>query len=411
MNKQKIINDPIYGFITIPGDLVFDIIEHRYFQRLRRIKQLGLTSYVYPGALHTRFHHALGAMHLMLTCIDTLKSKGTEITPEEAEGAIIAILLHDIGHGPFSHALESVIVKDVHHEEISLHFMNKLNEHFNGRLSLAIQIFQNKYHKSFLHQMVSSQLDMDRLDYLKRDSFFTGVSEGIINSDRIISMLRVHNDTLSVEAKGIYSIEKFIIARRLMYWQVYLHKTVLCAEHMLVNILRRAKYLVQKGVELPATPPFAFFLKNEITKNQFFNDVSVAEIFSRLDDYDIFTAIKMWQWHDDKVLNILCNNMVDRKLWHIEIGNKAFDESKMSAIKKRVQEKLNLTAEEASYFVISDSVSNNAYKPGDDKINLLYRDGSMIDIADAADQLNISVLSNTVEKFFMCYPKECVLKD
>ncbi len=411
MNKQKIINDPIYGFITIPGDLVFDIIEHRYFQRLRRIKQLGLTSYVYPGALHTRFHHALGAMHLMLTCIDTLKSKGTEITPEEAEGAIIAILLHDIGHGPFSHALESVIVKDVHHEEISLHFMNKLNEHFNGRLSLAIQIFQNKYHKSFLHQMVSSQLDMDRLDYLKRDSFFTGVSEGIINSDRIISMLRVHNDTLSVEAKGIYSIEKFIIARRLMYWQVYLHKTVLCAEHMLVNILRRAKYLVQKGVELPATPPFAFFLKNEITKNQFFNDVSVAEIFSRLDDYDIFTAIKMWQWHDDKVLNILCNNMVDRKLWHIEIGNKAFDESKMSAIKKRVQEQLNLTAEEASYFVISDSVSNNAYKPGDDKINLLYRDGSMIDIADAADQLNISVLSNTVEKFFMCYPKECVLKD
>jgi HD superfamily phosphohydrolase len=411
VNKQKIINDPIYGFITIPGDLVFDIIEHRYFQRLRRIKQLGLTSYVYPGALHTRFHHALGAMHLMLTCIDTLKSKGTEITPEEAEGAIIAILLHDIGHGPFSHALESVIVKDVHHEEISLHFMNKLNEHFNGRLSLAIQIFQNKYHKSFLHQMVSSQLDMDRLDYLKRDSFFTGVSEGIINSDRIISMLRVHNDTLSVEAKGIYSIEKFIIARRLMYWQVYLHKTVLCAEHMLVNILRRAKYLVQKGVELPATPPFAFFLKNEITKNQFFNDVSVAEIFSRLDDYDIFTAIKMWQWHDDKVLNILCNNMVDRKLWHIEIGNKAFDESKMSAIKKRVEEQLNLTAEEASYFVISDSVSNNAYKPGDDKINLLYRDGSMIDIADAADQLNISVLSNTVEKFFMCYPKECVLKD
>jgi hypothetical protein len=411
VNKQKIINDPIYGFITIPGDLVFDIIEHRYFQRLRRIKQLGLTSYVYPGALHTRFHHALGAMHLMLTCIDTLKSKGTEITPEEAEGAIIAILLHDIGHGPFSHALESVIVKDVHHEEISLHFMNKLNEHFNGRLSLAIQIFQNKYHKSFLHQMVSSQLDMDRLDYLKRDSFFTGVSEGIINSDRIISMLRVHNDTLSVEAKGIYSIEKFIIARRLMYWQVYLHKTVLCAEHMLVNILRRAKYLVQKGVELPATPPFAFFLKNEITKHQFFNDVSVAEIFSRLDDYDIFTAIKMWQWHDDKVLNILCNNMVDRKLWHIEIGNKAFDESKMSAIKKRVQEQLNLTAEEASYFVISDSVSNNAYKPGDDKINLLYRDGSMIDIADAADQLNISVLSNTVEKFFMCYPKECVLKD
>jgi HD superfamily phosphohydrolase len=411
MNKQKIINDPIYGFITVPGALVFDIIEHRYFQRLRRIKQLGLTSYVYPGALHTRFHHALGAMHLMLTCIDTLKSKGTEITPEEAEGAIIAILLHDIGHGPFSHALESVIVKDVHHEEISLHFMNKLNEQFNGKLSLAIQIFQNKYHKSFLHQMVSSQLDMDRLDYLKRDSFFTGVSEGIINSDRIISMLRVHNDTLAVEAKGIYSIEKFIIARRLMYWQVYLHKTVLCAEHMLVNILKRAKYLVQQGVDLPATPPFAFFLKNEVTKQQFFNDATVAEIFSRLDDYDIFTAIKMWQWNDDKVLNMLCNNMVDRKLWHIEISNQAFDDHELGFMKQRICNHLNLTPEEASYFVISDSVSNNAYKPGDDKINLLYRDGSMIDIADAADQLNISVLSNTVEKFFMCYPKECVLKD
>lgn len=411
LNKQKIINDPIYGFITIPSELVFDIIEHPYFQRLRRIKQLGLTAYVYPGALHTRFHHALGAMHLMVICIDTLRSKGTEITAQEAEGAIIAILLHDIGHGPFSHALESVIVKDVHHEEISLLFMNKLNEVFEGKLSLAIQIFQNKYHKNFLHQLVSSQLDMDRLDYLKRDSFFTGVSEGIINSDRIISMLRVANDTLAVEAKGIYSIEKFIIARRLMYWQVYLHKTVLCAEYMLVKILQRAKYLVKHGVDLPATPPFTFFLKNEITSHLFFEDPKISEVFSRLDDYDIFTSIKMWQWCDDKVLNLLCNNLVDRKLLHIEISNKAFNNEMQGKINKRVQEKLNLTEEEASYFVISDSVSNNAYKPGQDKINLLYRDGAMIDIADAADQLNISVLSNTVEKFFMCYPKECVVKD
>lgn len=410
-NKQKIINDPIYGFITIPGELVYDIIEHRYFQRLRRIKQLGLTAYVYPGALHTRFHHALGAMHLMSICIDTLRSKGTEITAEEAEGAIVAILLHDIGHGPFSHALESVIVKDVHHEEISLLFMNKLNIEFGGKLDLAIQIFQNKYHKNFLHQLVSSQLDMDRLDYLKRDSFFTGVSEGIINSDRIISMLRVADDTLAVEAKGIYSIEKFIIARRLMYWQVYLHKTVLCAEHMLVNILKRAKYLVKTGIDLPATPPFSFFLKNEISQHQFFEDAKISEVFSRLDDYDIFTSIKMWQWNDDKVMNLLCNNMVDRKLWHIEISNKPFDEKMTTFMLQRVQEKLNLNAEEASYFVISDSVTNNAYKPGDDKINLLYRDGTMIDIADAADQLNISVLSNTVEKFFMCYPKECIVKD
>ena len=411
LNKQKIINDPIYGFITIPSELVFDIIEHPYFQRLRRIKQLGLTAYVYPGALHTRFHHALGAMHLMITCIDTLRSKGTDISPEEAEGATIAILLHDIGHGPFSHALESVIVKDVHHEEISLLFMNKLNDVFNGKLSLAIQIFQNKYHKGFLHQLVSSQLDMDRLDYLKRDSFFTGVSEGIINSDRIISMLRVANDTLAVEAKGIYSIEKFIIARRLMYWQVYLHKTVLCAENMLVKILKRAKFLVKQGVDLPATPPFTFFLKNEISKQQFFEDPKISEVFSRLDDYDIFTSIKMWQWSDDKVLNLLCNALMDRKLLHIEISNKAFANEKISELNKSVQNILNLTQDEASYFIISDSVSNNAYKPGEDKINLLYRAGTMIDIADAADQLNISVLSNTVEKFFMCYPKECVVKD
>jgi len=411
LNKQKIINDPIYGFITIPSELVFDIIEHPYFQRLRRIKQLGLTAYVYPGALHTRFHHALGAMHLMITCIDTLRSKGTEITNEEAEGAIIAILLHDIGHGPFSHALESVIVKDVHHEEISLLFMNKLNDEFDGKLSLAIQIFQNKYSKNFLHQLVSSQLDMDRLDYLKRDSFFTGVSEGIINSDRIISMLRVKDDTLAVEAKGIYSIEKFIIARRLMYWQVYLHKTVLCAEHMLVKILQRAKYLTKLGIDLPATPPFAFFLKHEITQQQFFDESKISEVFSRLDDYDIFTSIKMWQWNDDKVLNLLCNQLIDRKLLHIEISNNPFEAEKQSTISKKVQTILNLNADEASYFLISDSVTNNAYKPGDDKINLLYRDGTMIDIADAADQLNISVLSNTVEKFFMCYPKECVVKD
>lgn len=411
LNKQKIINDPIYGFITIPSELVFDIIEHPYFQRLRRIKQLGLTAYVYPGALHTRFHHALGAMHLMITCIDTLRSKGTEITNEEAEGAIIAILLHDIGHGPFSHALESVIVKDVHHEEISLLFMSKLNDEFDGKLSLAIQIFQNKYHKNFLHQLVSSQLDMDRLDYLKRDSFFTGVSEGIINSDRIISMLRVSDDTLAVEAKGIYSIEKFIIARRLMYWQVYLHKTVLCAEHMLVKILKRAKFLLKNGIDLPATPPFAFFLKNEISSQLFFENPRISEVFSRLDDYDIFTSIKMWQWNDDKVLNLLCNQLIDRKLLHIEISNKPFEAEKKLTISQNVQTILNLNADEASYFVISDSVTNNAYKPGDDKINLLYRDGSMIDIADAADQLNISVLSNTVEKFFMCYPKECVVKD
>lgn len=405
-NKQKIINDPIYGFITVPSELIFDIIEHPFFQRLRRIKQLGMTNYVYPGALHTRFHHALGAMHLMSMCIETLKTKGTPINADETEGALIAILLHDIGHGPFSHALESVIVKDLHHEDISLLFMQKLNEQFGGKLSLAIEIFKNTYPKKFLHQLVSSQLDMDRLDYLKRDSFFTGVSEGIINSDRIISMLRVVDDELVVEAKGIYSVEKFIIARRLMYWQVYLHKTVLCAETMLVNILKRVKELSKANKELPATPPFSFFLKNNISAESFHIEKGVAEIFSRLDDYDIFTSIKMWQWSDDKVLQELCNALVDRKLWHIEISDQPYSEQQQQLKRTEIIQALNLNESEASYFVVSGSVSNNAYKPGEDKINLIYRDGKIIDIADAADQLNISVLSNTVEKFFMCYPKE-----
>ncbi|MCC6251176.1 MAG: HD domain-containing protein [Bacteroidia bacterium] len=410
-NKHKIINDPIYGFISIPNELIFDVIEHPYFQRLRRIKQLGMTSYVYPGALHTRFHHALGAMHLMMSCIETLKNKGTEITNEEAEGVIAAILLHDIGHGPFSHALESTIVSGSSHEKISLLFMNNLNSKFQGKLELAIQIFQNNYPKKFLHQLVSSQLDMDRLDYLKRDSFFTGVSEGVINSDRIISMLKVINDGLTVEAKGIYSVEKFIIARRLMYWQVYLHKTVLCAEKMLVNILTRAKHLARNGAELPSTPPLNFFLKNNFPLQEFYSDSKILEIFSRLDDYDIFTSIKMWQWHNDRVLNLLCNSLVDRKLWHIEFSNTPFEQEFILKIKNKIKQALTLSDEEAEYFVISDSVSNNAYKPGNDKINILYRDGTVKDIAEASDQLNISVLSNTVEKFFICYPKEYYNKD
>lgn len=410
-NKHKIINDPIYGFISIPNELIFDVIEHPYFQRLRRIKQLGMTSYVYPGALHTRFHHALGAMHLMMSCIETLKNKGTEISNEEAEGVIAAILLHDIGHGPFSHALESTIVSGSSHEKISLLFMNNLNSKFQGKLELAIQIFQNNYPKKFLHQLVSSQLDMDRLDYLKRDSFFTGVSEGVINSDRIISMLKVINDGLTVEAKGIYSVEKFIIARRLMYWQVYLHKTVLCAEKMLVNILTRAKHLARNGAELPSTPPLNFFLKNNFPLQEFYSDSKILEIFSRLDDYDIFTSIKMWQWHNDRVLNLLCNSLVDRKLWHIEFSNTPFEQEFILKIKNKIKQALTLSDEEAEYFVISDSVSNNAYKPGNDKINILYRDGTVKDIAEASDQLNISVLSNTVEKFFICYPKEYYNKD
>lgn len=410
INKHKIINDPIYGFIKIPSDLVFDVIEHPYFQRLRRIKQLGLTAYVYPGALHTRFHHAIGAMHLMLFAIETLRSKGTVITDKEAEGVTLAILLHDIGHGPFSHALETMIVSGISHETISAHFMDKLNIEFEGKLSLAIDIFKNNYPKKFLHQLVSSQLDMDRLDYLKRDSFFTGVSEGVINSDRIISMLCEVNDSLAIEAKGIYSIEKFIIARRLMYWQVYLHKTVLCAENMFVNIIKRAKKLISEGVELPATPPFLFFLQNKVDENMFVNDEKFVKIFSKLDDYDIFTAIKMWQWHSDKILAVLCENLIDRKLLHIEIANKPFEQSYIQRVRNQVQQQFDLKPDDVDFFVISDSITNNAYKMDEDHINIYYKNGQLVDIAEAADQLNISVLSKTVKKFFICYPKECIGK-
>ena len=406
VNKRKIFNDPIYGFITIPSEIIFDLIEHPYFQRLRRIKQLGLTGLVYPGALHTRFHHAMGAMYLMTQAIDVLRAKGVEITTAEAEGVTLAILLHDIGHGPFSHALESSIVSDVSHEQISEIFMDKLNVEMKGKLSLAIQIFKNDYSKKFLHQLVSSQLDMDRLDYLKRDSFFTGVSEGIISSDRILAMLAVADDSLAIEAKGIYSIEKFIIARRLMYWQVYLHKTVLGAEHLLVNILARAKELAAQGEELFATPAFQLFLKNRFTKNDFTNNAEVLKAFAALDDNDIFTSVKVWQSHNDFVLSTLCCNMVNRNLFHIELQNQPFEHQKIEDLKQKVKAKYNLKEEEIKYFVYSDSIKNSAYNPDSERINILYKDGKVVDIAHASDQLNISVLSQTVEKFYLCYPKE-----
>ena len=356
VNKRKIFNDPIYGFITIPSEIIFDLIEHPYFQRLRRIKQLGLTGLVYPGALHTRFHHAMGAMYLMTQAIDVLRAKGVEITTAEAEGVTLAILLHDIGHGPFSHALESSIVSDVSHEQISEIFMDKLNVEMKGKLSLAIQIFKNEYAKKFLHQLVSSQLDMDRLDYLKRDSFFTGVSEGIISSDRILAMLVVSDDSLAIEAKGIYSIEKFIIARRLMYWQVYLHKTVLGAENLLVNILARAKELAAQGEELFATPAFQLFLKNRFTKNDFTNNAEVLKAFAALDDNDIFTSVKVWQSHKDFVLSTLCCNMVNRNLFHIELQNQPFEHQKIADLKQKVKAKYNLKEDEIRYFVYSDSI-------------------------------------------------------
>jgi len=405
-NKKKILNDPVYGFISIQDDLIFDLIEHRYFQRLRRIKQLGLTHLVYPGALHTRFHHAIGTMHLMHQAIEVLRSKGHEITRDEENGALIAILLHDIGHGPYSHTLENSIVAEINHEELSLIFMERLNTEFSGALNTAIAIFKNEYPKHFLHQLVSSQLDMDRLDYLKRDSFFTGVSEGVINTDRIIKMLDIVDDELVVEAKGIYSVEKFIIARRLMYWQVYLHKTVLSAENMLMQVIRRARFLALNGEKLFATDPFGMFLQNEIGKDDFIKNPSILETFGELDDFDVFASIKMWTKSTDKVLATLSQNLVNRQLFRNEIQNKPFGYDLIAALKHKVAALYDISEADAGYFVFSDIARNSAYNPFNDRINILFRDGKVQDITEASDQLNIDILSKTVTKYFLCYPKQ-----
>jgi HD superfamily phosphohydrolase len=406
VEKRKIFNDPIYGFVSIPYGIILDLIDHPYFQRLRRIRQLGMTSFVYPGALHTRFHHALGAMYLMSQAIDTLRNKGVAISSKEQEGVLLAILLHDIGHGPFSHALEHSLVSGIPHEKISSLFMEQLNKEFKGKLSTAIEIFNNNYPKKFLHQLVSSQLDMDRLDYLKRDSFFTGVSEGIISTDRIIAMLNVKNDVLAVEEKGIYSVEKFIVARRLMYWQVYYHKTTVAAEQLLVMILKRAKELTKKGIKLFATPALDFFLNREFKINDFEKDNLVLKTFAKLDDYDIQASVKVWEECEDKILSTLCLNFNSRNLFKVKIQNKAFSTETINKIKKLVQQKFKITMKETSYFVIADTISNNAYNPTSDKINILFKDGKLKDITKASDQLNLQVLSTKVEKHFLCFPRE-----
>ncbi|MHB8258762.1 MAG: HD domain-containing protein [Bacteroidia bacterium] len=408
LNKRKIINDPIYGFVTLPDDFIYELINHPYFQRLRRIKQLGLTNLVYPGALHTRFHHAIGAMYLMTEAVKVLQSKQIEITEEESQAANIAILLHDIGHGPFSHALEHAIVQGVNHEVLSGLLMQQLNKQYKGKLSLAISIFNNQYKKKFLHQLVSSQLDMDRLDYLRRDSFFTGVSEGVISSDRIIKMLNVKNDELVIEEKGIYSIEKFIIARRLMYWQVYLHKTVVSAENVLVNILIRAKQLAGKGVDLFATPALSVFLKNNFSKKDFISKPDLLDSFASLDDYDIFTSVKVWAKHSDKILSMLCSNLVNRKLFRIELKREKSELSSKKELLEKCMKHYKLTEKEAAFFVVSGEIENSAYKTNNLKINILMNNGSIIDIAEAGDQLNIEVLSKTVKKYFICYPKDLI---
>lgn len=406
MNKKKLFNDPVYGFITAPTELTFDIIEHPYFQRLRRIKQLGLTEMVYPGALHTRFHHALGAMHLMDTALHTLRSKNNEINDTEYEASLIAILLHDVGHGPFSHALETAIFKNVHHEHLSMHIMHLLNEQFNGKLSLAIDIFQNKYHRRFFHELVSSQLDVDRLDYLNRDSFYTGVYEGKIGADRIIKMLDIANDKLVVEEKAIYSIENFLVSRRLMYWQVYLHKTVISAEHMVLRVVQRARELMQRGQDVPASENLRFFLSSDLTMEDFKRDKSILERFVALDDHDIWGGIKEWATHPDFILSYLAQSILSRKLFKVYLSNKPIEQEMLLGISELVQEKYNVSEEDVKYLMISGKISNNAYDVEGQTINMLTKTGYVVDVAEASDLPNIRGLSHKVEKHFVCYPKE-----
>ncbi len=406
-NKVKIFNDPVYGFIHIPDASVFDIIETHYFQRLRNIKQLGLSHLVYPGALHTRFHHAMGAMYLMGQAIETLRFKGHAINNAEALAVKQAILLHDIGHGPFSHALENVLIEGLDHEELTLMFMQKLHNELPFSLQEAMRIFTGTHPKKFLHQLVSGQLDMDRLDYLNRDNFFTGVSEGVISWDRIIKMLNVSGDHLVIDEKGIYSIEKFIIARRLMYWQVYLHKTVISAESMLLNTLKRAKMLALTGVELFATPPLKRFLYNRYDKAAFEGDSTLIEDFSLLDDHDIFSAIKTWTKHTDPILAFLCKGLVNRNLFRVTLQNTPFDEEEIQMVRERVRKHYHLSSlADTRFLVCHGTTKNRAYDPGTGNIFILSRDGTLTDIAQASDQLNINALSHPVEKYFLCHPKE-----
>ena len=403
--KRKIINDPLYGFITIADKLVFDVIEHPFFQRLRRIEQLGHASMVYPGALHTRFHHALGAMHLMSLAIETLRSKGFHISNEEAQGATLAILLHDIGHGPFSHALEHHIITGISHEEITSMFMKQMNIEFNHKLDVAIAIFENEYPRKFLHQLVSGQLDMDRLDYLMRDSFYTGVNEGVISTDRILKMLTVDDDELAVELKGIYSIEKFIVARRLMYWQVYYHKTVLAVEYMLISILNRARELVKNGRELPCSSALKFFLSRQVSREQFNASPDILLKFAALDDYDIHHAVKEWSGDSDPILGLLCKSLMNRKLFRVVINTEPFAAEKTTEIRNRIIERLKLSGEEYKYFIGQGEISNSAYDPGSDRITIVDKKGERWDISGLSEQLNIAVYNKTVSKYFTYFPK------
>ena len=403
--ERKIINDPVFGFINIPKGLLYDIVRHPLLQRLTRIKQVGLSSVVYPGAQHTRFQHSLGAFYLMSEAITQLASKGNFIFDSEAEAVQAAILLHDIGHGPFSHVLEDTIVKGIPHEEISLMLMERMNKEVDGQLSLAIQIFKDEYPKRFLHQLVSGQLDMDRLDYLRRDSFYTGVTEGNIGSARIIKMLDVADDRLVVESKGIYSIENFLTARRLMYWQVYLHKTSVAYEKMLISTLLRAKELASQGIELFASPALHFFLYNDITPTEFYSNPDCLENFIQLDDNDIWTALKVWSTHTDKVLSTLSMGMINRNIFKVEISSEPISEDRKKELTLQISQQLDIPLSEANYFVSTPSIEKNMYDPADDSIDIIYNDGTIKNIAEASDMLNISLLSKKVKKYYLCYQR------
>jgi len=406
INKLKIFNDPIYGFITIPNALIYDLIQHPYFQRLRRISQMGLSYLVYPGANHTRFHHALGCMHLMQKAVEVLRFKGVSITTEEENALYIAILLHDIGHGPFSHAMEKSIVEDVHHEEISLLFMHQLNVEFNGQLSLAIQVFEGDYHRKFMLQLISSQLDMDRMDYLKRDSFYSGVAEGNVNSERLIQMMNVVDDVLVIEEKGIYSVEKFLMSRRLMYWQAYLHKTSLVAELILTRILKRAKELTLKGMVLPCSEPLQFFLQNKITLDTF--NTGTLDLFSQLDDFDIISALKSWQRQNDFILSSLSKMIINRDLLKIKLTSEKVPVEDLQPLKERFASDNNISITETNYFIFKGKIKNQAYSKEQEPIRILKKDKTVEDVIESSDQLNLKSLSKSVTKYYICFPKQLV---
>ena len=403
INKLKIFNDPIYGFITIPNALIYDLIQHPYFQRLRRISQMGLSYLVYPGANHTRLHHALGCMHLMQKAVEVLRFKGVVISEAEENALYIAILLHDIGHGPFSHAMEKSIVEDVHHEAISLLFMNQLNTEFDGQLSLAIQVFKGEYHRKFMLQLISSQLDMDRMDYLKRDSFYSGVAEGNVNSERLIQMMNVVDDVLVIEEKGIYSVEKFLMSRRLMYWQVYLHKTSLVAELILTKVLKRAKELTLQGIQLSCSEPLLFFMQNRVNIENF--NVNTLDLFSQLDDFDIISALKSWQKHDDFILSSLSKMIINRDLPKIKVVADQQHLDLIDPIKSRFASENNISILNTDYFIFEGAIKNQAYSKEAEPIRILKKDKTVEDVVDASDQLNIESLSKLVTKYYICYPK------